>query len=368
MEGNPLGRPTTARVLATFDNGLPAIALNRPGKGEAVLLNWLATRTGREAVLRFARSVLQRFGAGSGSVYQVRNSQTTAGYGLDWQEEGAAWLRGLGCEVKALDESQLSRVPAGATVVCDGQYLIAQPVAERLEAFVRAGGDALFLDGPVFASEEPALQRVLGLATTAGYFSEFRVINPAAGQDLVPCGAPIDAELEKQRAGRWVTYWTDSVTDLVRQVYRGAKALKPQAWVSAAVFYNRESADSVCQDWYGWLREGIVDYVLPMAYTEDNKELQAALDEWQAADPGLSHIFPGLSIYSRRDGKEVDRDLGLIRSQQELCRSYQVHGNCHFSLDSLSPELQAALVAGPYAEVTAPYYAPPGSGEPEARE
>lgn len=359
IEGNPLDKPTTAQVLATFDNGLPAITLNRLGKGEAVLLNWLATRTGREAVAAFARSVLQRFGAAGATVYQVRNSQTTARYGLGSQEDGVAWLRGLGCEVKALDNGQLSQVPAGATVVLDGQYLIAQPAAEWLEQFVRAGGHALFVDGPVFAVEEPALQRVLGLATTASYFSEFRVITPAAGQDLLPSGPPVDLELEKQRAAKWVTYWTDSVTDLVRQVYRGAKALKPRAWVSAAVFYNRESADSVCQDWYGWLREGIIDYVLPMAYTEDNKALQAALDEWQVADPGLSHIFPGLSIYSKRDGKEVNRDLGLIQSQQELCRSYKVRGNCYFSLDNLSPGLQAALVAGPYPEATAPYYPRP---------
>ena len=358
MDGNPLDKPTTAQVLATFDNGVPAITLNRLGEGEAVLLNWQATRTGREAVTVFAKSILQRFGAAGGTVYQVRNSQTTARYGLESQEGSVTWLRGLGCEVKPVTETQLAQVPAKATVVFDSQYLIARPAAEWLEQFLQAGGHALFVDGPVFAIEEPALQHALGLTSTANYFSEFRAITPAAGQDLLPAGPPLDLAHERQRAAKWVSYWTDSVTDLVRQVYVGAKALKPRAWVSAAVFYDRSSADSVCQDWYGWLKEGIIDYVLPMAYTEDNAALKRALDEWQAADPGLQHIFPGLSVYSKRDGDEVDRDLSLIQSQQDLCRSYHVHGNSYFSLDNLSPKLQAAFVAGPYAEVVAPYYPP----------
>jgi uncharacterized lipoprotein YddW (UPF0748 family) len=358
LSGNPLDRPTTAQVLAAFDNGKPAITLNRLGEGEAALLNWQATRTGREAVTAVAKTVLERFGAAGGTVYQVRNSQTTARYGLGSQENGAGWLRGLDCRVKALDETQLAQVPPKATVVFDAQYLIAPPTAEWLEQFVHDGGHALFVDGPVFAIREPALQRVLGLTGTAEYFSEFRVITAAPGQDLVPAGPPVDLEVEKRRAACWVEFWTDSVTDLVRQVYQGAKALKPQAWVSAAVFYNKESADSVCQDWYGWLREGIMDYVLPMAYTEKSDLLRAALDEWQAFDPRMERIIPGLSIYSKQGENETARDPGLVASQRELCASYQVHGNCYFSLDNLTAELQAAFAAGPYAETATPYYPP----------
>lgn len=31
----------------TFEDGVPALTLNTLGQGEAVLLNWQATRTGR---------------------------------------------------------------------------------------------------------------------------------------------------------------------------------------------------------------------------------------------------------------------------------------------------------------------------------
>lgn len=356
LSGNPLDRPTTAQVLASFDNGKPAITLNRLGQGEVALLNWQATRTGRQGVQDLASTLLERFGAAGGRVYQVRTSQTTARYGLGSQESATVWLRGLGCAVTALDETELAEVPAKATVVLHEQYLLDQGAADWLEHFVRDGGHALFIDGPVLAIKEPALQAVLGMAGTAEYFTEFRVITAAPDQDLVPAGAPLDVEMERRRAACWAEFWTDSVTDLVRQVYGGAKALKPRAWVSAAVFYNREAADNVCQDWYGWLREGIIDYVLPMAYTEKNDLLEAALQEWQACDPHLDRIIPGLSIYSKQGQETVVRDPGLVRAQQELCAAYQAHGTCYFSLDNLTPELQAQFASAPYLEMAEPFY------------
>ncbi|NPV49564.1 MAG: family 10 glycosylhydrolase, partial [Armatimonadetes bacterium] len=287
---------------------------------------------------------------------QLRHSQTTARYGLGAQDEGAAWLQGLNCQVQARDETQLVDIPGQATVVLHAQYLLDEATAEWLASFVRHGGHALFVDGPVFAIRHPALQDVLGMAGTAEYFSELRAINPAPGQDLLPEGPPVDLELERRRADCWAEFWTDSVTDLVRQVYRGAKAMKPKAWVSAAVFYNKKAADNVCQDWYGWLLDGIIDYVLPMAYTDDNRELESALQEWRAFDPGMARIIPGLSIYSKQGQETVPRHAELIRAQQALCASYGVHGNCYFALDYLTPELQVQFATQSYAEITEPYY------------
>jgi len=356
MSGNPLDKPTTAQVLATFDDGVPALTLNRLGQGEAALLNWHANDTGSPAVSAFAKQLLERFGVAAATVYQLRNSETTARYGLSSQEEGIGWLRGLGCKPEPVEETQLDRVPAGAAVVLQCQYLMSSSTAAWLEQFVAAGGHALFIDGPVFAISDPSLQRVLGLSTTAPYFSALRAITPAPNQDLIKPGSPVDLRLEERRAGAWEQYWRGCVTDLVRQVHSGAKTIKPKAWVSAAVFYNRQSADSVCQDWYGWLQEGIVDYVLPMAYVEDSAQLKAALDEWQAFDPGLERILPGLSLYTGQGAETVTRDLALVASQQELCRSYHARGICYFCLEYLSPELQEAFAAGPYAHVVEPYY------------
>lgn len=357
VSANPLDKPTTAHVLASFDDGVPAITLNTLGQGEAALLNWQATRTGHPALLAFVRWLLERFGAKAGArVYQLRNSGTTARYGLNSQEESAQWLRSLELKPQAITEAQLDQVPVGSFVVLHAQYALSPATAAWLEQFVTAGGHVLFVDGPVFALKEPALQRVLGLSGTARYFTGLRAINPAPGQDLIPAGPPLDMDVERRRAAAWAKFRTASVIDLVRQVYQGAKTLKPRAWVSAAVFYNKAAADGVCQDWYGWLREGLIDYVLPMAYTMKNDDLEAALQEYRAFDPPLARIIPGLSIYQNRDGKEASRDVALVQSQQDLCAKYGARGICYFALNHLSPELQAAFAAAPAA--AAPIYYP----------
>lgn len=356
MNGNPLDQPTTARVLATFEDGLPAVTLNRLGAGEAVLLNWRAGETGSPAVTHFARRMLERFGANEHGVYQLRNSETTARYGLSDQEAGLAWLRRVGPEPQAVTETQLAHVKPGGTVVLNCQYLISPATCAWLEEYVSAGGHALFLDGPVFAIQEPALQRVLGMSSTASYFSKQRVITPSPDQDLIQAGPPVDLTIERRRAEAWEQFWRDCVTDLVRQVYRGAKAIKPEAWVSAAVFPNRRAADSVCQDWYGWLSEGIIDYVLPMAYTEDDAELAAALEEWRAFDPDLGRIIPGLCLYLREEGRAVSRPAQMVLGQRELCRSHGARGNIYFCLQYLSDDLCSALRAGPYRAAAAVYY------------
>ena len=353
---NPLGKPTTAKVLATFDHGVPAITVNRLDAGEAVLVNWQAAGRSCLALDNFVKETMKRFGATAKNTYQLHITQTAAKYRLTEQEKARVWLKELGFQAKLIHETALAKVPKDATVVLAGQYLISEETTTWLESFVRAGGHCLFVDGPVFAIKHAPLQRVIGLRGTAAFFHDWKVISPAADQDVLKPGPPVDAVKERQRMEKWAEYRTWTVTELVRAVYKGAKKLKPRAWVNAAVFYKKEAADRVCQDWYGWLREGCMDYVLPMAYTEKNEDLAKAFAEWRAADPQMERIIPGLSIYSRRDGKAVPRDLGLVRSQLDMCSYNATHVNLFFSLAYLNDELIKLLSTGPYAEPTKPWY------------
>ncbi|MCE5239754.1 family 10 glycosylhydrolase [bacterium] len=353
--GNPLGKPSTAQVLATFDDGVPAITLNKLGQGEAALLNWQASRPANPAVDDTVRRLLQRFGATAQSFCQLRTTQTNAKYRAETQAEGLEWLGALGFKARALDETKVSDVPAGGTVLLYAQYYLSEETAAWLKEFVAAGGHALFVDGPVFAIKLPDLQAVLGLTGTAPYFHGLRVISPTPGQDFLQVGPPVDAAVEKERLAKWVEYRKWTVSELVRSVYREAKQIKPKAEVSAAVFYNRQSADAVCQDWYGWLKEGIIDYVIPMAYLMDNAKLREALEEWRAADPQMARIIPGLSIYMREGGNTSSRPRELVLSQVELSRSLGARGNVFFASNYLNADLTAALSGGPYATVVQPY-------------
>ena len=358
---NPIGKPTTAKVLAVFDHGVPAIAVNHLDAGEAVLVNWQAAGHSCLALDNFVTATMKRFGATAKTTYQLHTTQTAAKYQPTEQEKTRVWLKGMGFSTKQIDENALAKVPKGATVVLAGQYLMNDETTKWLEGFTRAGGHCLFVDGPVFAIKQEPLQRVVGMGGTAKYFHDWKIVSPAPDQDVLKPGPPVDAAKERERVEKWVEYRKGTVTELVRAVYKGAKAIKPRAWVNAAVFYKKESADKVCQDWYGWLREGCMDYVLPMAYTEKNDELTKAFAEWREFDPRMERIIPGLSIYSRQEGKAVPRDLALVRSQLDMCKANTTHGNLFFTLAYLTDELIQFLSTGPFAEPAKPYY--PKTGE-----
>lgn len=359
LSGNPLAQPTTAQVLANFDDGVPAITLNKLGQGEVALLNWHCVRTVSPAVDDVVKRLLERFGTTKDNLYQLRTSQTAAKYSIEAQTSAAEWLAQLGYKPKVIDETKTSQVPPGATVFLYGQYYVPAETCEWLKQFVSAGGHCLFGDGPVFAIGSPALQDVIGMKTMGSYFTGTRIISAAPGQDFVKSGPPLNVEQEKTRLAKWVEYRKSTVTELVRAVHDGAKKIKPQAKISAAVFYDREAADSVCQDWYSWLKDGLLDYALPMAYLMENDKLKAALEEWKAADPKMERIIPGLSIYMMKDGKAASRPRDLVLSQVELSRSYGAHGNLFFSSANLNDDLTEALGAGPYQQVAPPYYPHP---------
>ena len=360
VAANPLDKPTTAQVLAVFDSGTPAITLNRLGQGETALWNWQAARSASAAVDNTVREMLTRFAAaGAKQVFQLNTTQTAAKYRPEEQVRANQWLRGLGFPAKLIDETALPQVPRGATLVLYGQYYLAEETSKRLEEFVNSGGRCLVIDGPVFAVKQPSLQRLLGLKSSGKFFHGPTLVVPAAGQDVLKAGPAIDVARERQRTAKWVEYRMSTVTELVRAVHRQAKAAKPRAWLGAAVFFTKNNADRVCQDWYGWLREGSIDYVLPMAYTEDNKILAKAFAEWKAADPGMQRIVPGLSVYSRRDGQAVPRNLALVRSQLDMCRSNGTHGNLFFSLSFLNDSLSAMLTESVFTGPAQPWYPPP---------
>jgi uncharacterized lipoprotein YddW (UPF0748 family) len=112
----------------------------------------------------------------------------------------------------------------------------------------------------------------------------------------------------------WAAWRREQVTELVRRVYQQTKALKPNLAVSAAVVawgrgpdatatgWQRTAAYSVVyQDWQRWLREGIVDYLLPMDYYREDDDRQAGWFDnwtsWQEANVGQRAVVLGAGTY-----------------------------------------------------------------------
>lgn len=97
--------------------------------------------------------------------------------------------------------------------------------------------------------------------------------------------------------GPWGEFRRAQITELVERIYVGVKKRRPGVTVSAAVFPDADDASqSRFQDWRGWVAGGILDAVVPMAYTPDNAvfegQIRAAVDL-----AGGDRVWAGIGIY-----------------------------------------------------------------------
>jgi uncharacterized lipoprotein YddW (UPF0748 family) len=232
-------------------------------------------------------------------------------------------------------------------------------LAADLEHFVRRGGHLLMIDGPTKSMRFPALQHVTGFAAAGRYLNRDDVIKSTGRSPLAPKG---DYQMNladwKRRMAKWAEFRKLGVTELVQDVYRRAKGLKPNVQVTASVMNTLEAADAAYQEWPRWLREKTIDYVIPMAYTDQTSDLSRQIAQWKTADPSLQRIIPGLSIYQDDGGKNITRNLDLIRRQRSLCRQQGAHGNLYFSMEYLNDPLLSVFRTEFYP-TEAPIYTPP---------
>ena len=372
IAGNPVAKPTTAKVLAQFSDGTPAIATNELGKGRVLLFNWHAVRSPLPPVVETLTRALRQWNAPRDKVFVMDTAPNRERYGGKGTNEAAEAFRKLGYNPAITTEDRLDTLPPGSLLVLADVYLIPDDVAQALEHFVREGGLLVFIDGPVRSMGNASIQRVLGMRGTAKYINRLEVVQPVGVSDLLLCA---DTKIDLEQIDVWRTKWPEyrksGVTELVRDVYRRAKRAKPSGQVTAAVFSSLASAENVFQDWPGWLRQGVVDYVVPMAYTPNDDVLTNQLQEWKTVDPRLERILPGLGIFTKVKDREsyAPRDIEAIFVQYRMCLDQGARGTNFYSLDGtaanpvllLKEPLIEALRDGPFKEnVTA--YRPPARG------
>ena len=112
----------------------------------------------------------------------------------------------------------------------------------------------------------------------------------------------------------WDRFRRDAVTDLVRRVYRDAKAYRPDLVVSAAVLPDwRSAAIWQFQDWSSWLTDDIIDVAVPMAYTGDDDLFQGWIGEARATAGAPGRVWAGVGAY-RNPVEGTVRQIDLARA------------------------------------------------------
>ena len=87
--------------------------------------------------------------------------------------------------------------------------------------------------------------------------------------------------------------------------------------LTAAVYGKYPSCvATVGQDWAGWLDAGLVDYVVPMDYTEDPARFEELLRQQSASKSRARRTIVGIGVTaneSRLDARQVIEQINLVR-------------------------------------------------------
>ncbi|MEE8359588.1 MAG: family 10 glycosylhydrolase [Candidatus Omnitrophota bacterium] len=144
---------------------------------------------------------------------------------------------------------------------------------------------------------------------------------------------PLKIDGDRFNALLWDNWKRDRVTSLVKDISARVKKKNPKLLLSCAVIPSPERAYSVAfQDWPMWLELGIVDHVVTMNYTIDNR----LAVEW--AKSALAHkargkVYIGIGVFLMKDRKEI------FSEQYKVTTDLNPDGIVFFSYDDITGDI-----------------------------
>lgn len=104
-----------------------------------------------------------------------------------------------------------------------------------------------------------------------------------------------------------------NITHLVKAVSEQARMIRPGIKISAAVFRDYPNCRKwVAQDWPLWAKEGYVDFLCPMDYTDDDEQYIDWITSQKSLLPEGFPLYPGIGISLRNKTQSIDRVVGQI--------------------------------------------------------
>jgi uncharacterized lipoprotein YddW (UPF0748 family) len=141
----------------------------------------------------------------------------------------------------------------------------------------------------------------------------------------------------------WLRWNTERVTVFVRELKAALGATGRAVRISAAVFPDSVTARvMIGQDWAAWAREGLVDMLSPMLYTNDAGHFERLAAEAVSIGKGRALVCPGVGIGTSHNRNTPD---GMIE-QVRISRRLKSDGVVFFSSGSLDQPFLDRLKSG----------------------
>lgn len=118
---------------------------------------------------------------------------------------------------------------------------------------------------------------------------------------------------------KFIQWRADQITAIVAGTAKRVHAVRPECKVSAAVFGSYPSTiQSIGQDWVTWAKEGYVDFLCPMDYTNSDGNFAGLIQTQLQYVRGAVPIYPGIGATSSSSTLSPDRVAGQIQIARNL--------------------------------------------------
>ena len=135
----------------------------------------------------------------------------------------------------------------------------------------------------------------------------------------------------------WDNWKRAQVTDLVRKISNLVKIKSAGLLVSCAVIPLAERAyGNAFSDWSAWLEDGIIDYVVLMAYTKDNQFAKEIVKS-AIGHRGKGKIYVGMGLFLMKNNPD------LFFNQYRTVTDSAADGVVFFSIDDLTDQITGYL-------------------------
>ncbi len=140
----------------------------------------------------------------------------------------------------------------------------------------------------------------------------------------------------------WLRWNTERVTVFVRELRAALDGAGRKVRISAAVFPDAANARvMIGQDWAAWAREGLVDMLNPMLYTNDARLYETLAREAVGLAKGRVLVCPGIGIGTSHNQNTPE---GMLE-QMRITKALKADGVVFFSSSSLDRPFLDALKA-----------------------
>ena len=132
------------------------------------------------------------------------------------------------------------------------------------------------------------------------------------------------------------------LTSLVKRISERIHEIRPEARVSLAARASLSgSFEGDAQDWVTWAKEGYLDFLCPMDYTDTVESLRAKLEPQMKAIDGRIPVYAGIGVSPTRSSTPVN-----LSQQITEARRLGADGFLLFSLTGFSRDMLPVIALG----------------------